>query len=77
MACRASTRSALVSPMPIRMPEVYGTWALPAARMVASRRAGSCSHCGPEGNLLGLMVLHSAYEPYTNVETSRGSMHQL
>ena len=25
MACRASTRSALVSPMPIRMPEVYGT----------------------------------------------------
>ncbi len=43
-------RSRRVSPMPIRMPEVNGTAAAPAAPMVASRAAGTLSgepKCGP------------------------------
>lgn len=48
----ASRRSARVSPMPIRMPEVKGTPASPAAAMEASRAEGSLSGqsaCGPPG----------------------------
>ncbi len=43
-------RSTRVSPMPIRMPEVNGTAASPAAAIAASRRAGVLSgepKCGP------------------------------
>ena len=43
-------RSRRVSPMPIRMPEVNGTFASPAAAMVASRTDGILSgepKCGP------------------------------
>ena len=36
-------RSRLVSPMPIRMPEVNGTFAAPAPAIVASRTAGTLS----------------------------------
>ena len=49
-ASSESMRSARVSPMPIRMPEVNGTRAAPAAAMAASRRDGSLSgepQCGP------------------------------
>ena len=46
----ASIRSQRVSPMPIRIPLVKGTLAMPAASIVASRSAGSCgqlaSGCG-------------------------------
>ncbi|KAF6262095.1 hypothetical protein COO60DRAFT_1498291 [Scenedesmus sp. NREL 46B-D3] len=48
----ASSRSCLLSPMPIRMPDVKGTRALPAASMVASRAAGCLSgqpQWGPPG----------------------------
>lgn len=42
MANSASSRSARVSPMPIRMPDVKGIRALPAASIVANLAAGSC-----------------------------------
>ena len=43
MAMSEATRSAWVSPMPIRMPVVKGMPSLPASAMVLSRRAGTLS----------------------------------
>ncbi len=50
-ASSASMRSARVSPMPIRMPEVNGTAAAPAARMVVE---------ADRGNLVGAVVMRAA-----------------
>ncbi len=50
IARSASSRSARVSPIPIRIPVVNGTRASPASRSVSSRAAGSLSgepKCGP------------------------------
>ncbi len=50
IASRASSRSARVSPIPIRIPLVNGTPASPAAAIVASRTSGRLSgepKCGP------------------------------
>ncbi len=50
IAASASSRSARVSPIPIRIPVVNGTFASPASRSVSRRSAGSLSgepKCGP------------------------------
>ena len=50
IASSASMRSSRVSPMPIRMPVVNGTFSSPASRIVSSRTAGCLSgepKCAP------------------------------
>ena len=61
-ASSASIRSSRVSPMPIRMPEVKGTFALPAASSVASRSAGTLSGAPIVGTAALAQPLGRAFE---------------